>query len=252
MNRAKDRLEFLLAIEIFWHYEDVLADGAIERKRGVEHQGGIGGTLHVLTGIRDGDGTHSSRKATTYAAHGEHGHQRQREQGRQVITPPRQLPPLQSGRGIDAPQHPDHDDGEHHEIPVAEHLGEDDAAEVAFVLELTEHGGRGAPEGIGEIGSIGQVGDERETVHHDKQQSAHPVPPVPFLPVERQQHEYHVKAVGEQDGSRIEKPCPRQHLGGEPRGEVAPVVEQIGQASCSIDHIGQQQVPAGGRERCGC
>ena len=70
-----DGLHLLFILIIVGHGEDGLADGAVEGEGGVEHEGGLYGTVYILVGIGDGDGAHGSGEATTDACHHEGCHE---------------------------------------------------------------------------------------------------------------------------------------------------------------------------------
>ena len=63
MDGGVDGCQFL-AGEVLGNGKNILADGADERERGVQHQCRIDGTCRILVGIRDGDGSDSCRKAS--------------------------------------------------------------------------------------------------------------------------------------------------------------------------------------------
>ena len=69
MDWGIDALHLVLILIIFGHGEDGLADGPIEREGGVEHQSRLNGTIHILVGIRDGDGTDGCGEAAADAGH---------------------------------------------------------------------------------------------------------------------------------------------------------------------------------------
>ena len=55
---------------VVWMYEGFLTDGTDEGKGGVKHDSGLGGTVDVLVGVAEGDGTDSFGKASTHSADG--------------------------------------------------------------------------------------------------------------------------------------------------------------------------------------
>ena len=74
MYRRVDGRHLLFIGEVLRHHKHILADGAVEREGGVEHQCRLDGTVGILVGIRDGDGAHGSGEASTDAGHHERGH----------------------------------------------------------------------------------------------------------------------------------------------------------------------------------
>ena len=69
MDGGINLCHLLLAAEILGHHECCRANGAIDGERCVEHQCSIDRTVHILVGIRDGDGTYSLAESTTDACH---------------------------------------------------------------------------------------------------------------------------------------------------------------------------------------
>ena len=132
---------------------------------------------------------------------------------------------VEAGRGVKAPQAVDDDDGQQHEIPVAQQLGSEHAAEVLLVLKLLEHGGRRASLRKGEVGSVAQVDHQGQTVDGYKDSAAQTVPPRALLHVQGQHHHDDVGYVGDEDGCRVEHQSALPHVSREAAAEVAPVVE---------------------------
>ena len=151
MNRSIDCFKLGLRTEVAGHGKDILTDGTNERKRGVQHQGSVSRTLYILVGIRNGDRTHSRSKATTHASHTQGHGQKQRHCARDIVS--NGLSPEARHR-IQAPKNEHEHDKQQHQIPMAKNLGQEDSPKIAFVLELSKHGGGGAPHGVLEIDRV--------------------------------------------------------------------------------------------------
>ena len=229
------------------HREHALADGADEGKRRVQHHGALCRTVHILVGIVDGDGSNAvAQSAATAADAQRHGHDEchQHHAGIDPLLAALAEVFLQDARGgIELPQSPHHHDEQHHQIPVAEQFGQEDAAQVALVAELAEDTRRGAPQRVGEVGRVAQVDEQCQRVDHHKHPLAQAVVGWCLLQVEGEEHQHDVERVGIDDGRRVEHQSSAQQLPQVGRREVvlemAEVHQQIGHACYLIDGEGQ-------------
>ena len=155
--------------------------------------------------------------------------------------------------GVQPAQGSDNDDGEQYEIPVVEQLDKEDATQVVLARELAEHAGGGASEGVGEIGRVAQVDDERQTVDYDEEPFAEALVATRLLQIQGEEHQHDVEGVGVDDGRRVEGQTalekPQQMAEREPLGEMAEVDQQVGHAGDEINQEDQQEIPDECRHR---
>ena len=86
-----------------------------------------------------------------------------------------------------------------HQIPVVQSLCCEDAEQVAFVMELLEHGRCGASHGIFEIYSITKVGCRHKTVDDDEVPATNLLVDMALFPVKGKEYEYKERYVRDQD-----------------------------------------------------
>ena len=88
----------------------------------------------------------------------------------------------------------------------------EDAAQVALVGELAEHGRRRTPHGIAEIDGITQIDGQCSPIDNKVHAPAYLLPhPCLFL-VQRQQHHDDVERVAHHDGAGVKHQAAAQHL----------------------------------------
>ena len=183
MYRREDGSHLLFVLKILRYDENGLADSAVKGKRRVEHQRRVGGAVYILVGVADGDGTHSSSKATTDACYDKRRDSGQRKQGRKVVAPPFKPRSLKARRRIEPPHTIGNNQEQYDEIPVVKGLGEQYAAKVLLVPELVEDGGRRTSQGKGEIGCIAEIDSESEAVDNDEDHLTEAMPERGLLPM---------------------------------------------------------------------
>ena len=69
MHRMIYGSHLLLTAKVCWHHKHRLTDGTIHREGRIQHQCSLRRTIYILVGIRDSDGAHSSRKASSDTCH---------------------------------------------------------------------------------------------------------------------------------------------------------------------------------------
>ena len=129
---------------------------------------------------------------------------------------------------------------------MVQELRADDAAEVAFVGELTEHRGRRTAQGIAKVHGVSKVDGQGKTVDNHKEPFTEQLVASTFLLVPGQEHQQDVEGVGVDDGRSVEEQSATEHIthalpkeGGEETG----VLSIIRQTRHLIDEIHEQQVP---------
>ncbi len=199
MDGGVDLCHLFIIAEVIGYHEHILANGAVDGERRVEHECCLHGTIDVLISIRDGDGAHGCGKPATDASHYEGGYGDEREQLRPLEVPP-VVALLRLARLSVKPV-----DGIHHEAEeqdednVVHGLGEEDAEQIVLVGELLEHSGCRAPHGVLEVDGIAEVGGQCQTIDDDEHPATYLTIGMRVL-MERQEHQQDVGDIGDEDG----------------------------------------------------
>ena len=253
VNGTVHAFHLLSVGEILGHGEHILPDGTVEGEGGVQHQCCLHRTVHVLVGIRNGDGAYGSGEASSDACHCEGGDGTERQQHGHVVLPPTVAMSLQATLPIEPVEDVHHHGEDQDEVDMLEGLRQEDAAQVALVGELAEHGGRGAPHRIAEVDAVAEVDSQCRGIDHNVHPAAQLLIAVPFLPMPGQQHQHDIGDVGDEDGRCVEHESSGKHLRqvveGETLFEVTIVDSQVDDSRQEIDHVRHQQVTAGGGQR---
>ena len=240
MDGSIYRRQCFFVTKIIGHHEDILANGAVDREGGVEHQGRFDGTVHILVGIRDGDGSDGRGETASDTCHHEGCAGRQQQHLRRIPHPPLAYGDGLAWRPVQLPHGIHQDDEQQHQIPVVHHLRAYDPRQVVLVLELVEDRRRGAAHGETEVDAVCQIDCQGHGIDDD-------IDPLGQSAPGRQQQDDDVEAVGHQDGCRVEYQAAAQHL--HQMGECqVPFIEGIvrheeHQSRDEIHDIGHPQVP---------
>ena len=244
MNRAIDAFQFFLAGKIYRTGIGTLADGADNGERSVQYQRGIVWAYNELIGRADLDWT-VVPPASAHACPAKISTHQQRKRLHRIVTTEGNDLPL--GRHIAEEKEEHERNKEQYQIPVVQKLVAHDAAQLVISAELAEKSHRGAACRVLEINAVGQVDGHAETVDHQKESAANPLPDGILLQVQRQEDQHHKKDVGIGNGRGVEI---ESALGNAPLGIArrqmpvkTMVLQQEGHPHDAIDHIEHENVP---------
>ena len=208
MDRREDGCCLVYATVVVGHLEDAFPDGADEGEGRVQHDGTLRGSLNILVGVIDGDGSDAGAQSAADTAYDE-GHSSQEEE--QIHSGEGQPSPvcteiflLGQRHDIELACQPYQCHGQQYQVPVAEEFREEDASEVSFCGEFLEDACRRPAEGIGEIDGVAEVDDECDAVDDDEESFAEAVIGGRLLAIPGEQHEYEPQHVGIEDGGAVE------------------------------------------------
>lgn len=167
------REHLLFVGEIFRFLKHIFTDGANERERRVEHNGSLGGVVHILVGVAHRDGANRVCQTATHTTNNARHHQQYRYQCGKAVAPPANGVSLQIVREIKSPKPINQHHAYQQKIPMANQFGAEDAGKVTLVAKLAEHGAGGAARGVLEIHAVAKVHHHDKGIDHHKQPFTH-------------------------------------------------------------------------------
>ena len=166
MDGGVDGVELVLS-EVARIGEGGLAAGADEREGGVEDDGGLRGVVDILVGIADGDGTHSRGGAASHGDDRDGDIEQQAHEGAYRFSAQRLIRHLDGT--IEHDEEEDKEDEGKKEVPMAQHLDEEDVAEVTLVGEFREEGPGGAAACVAGIDGVDEVDAQHKGVDDNEE-----------------------------------------------------------------------------------
>ena len=146
-------------------------------------------------------------------------------------------------------------DEQQNEIPAMQDFRADDITQIAFVGELVEDRGCGAPAREREIDSIGQVGDDADTVECQIDDAHYAMIAGTFLPMEGQKHQKQIERIEVEQGRCVEQEGTRQQVAPRVLGQTivkgGPVEGNIYDAANHECHVSHRHVEKVGNDDTG-
>ena len=251
VDGVEDGVDLGLVLKPVGQGEVVLPDRADEAEGRVEHNACLGRLVAIVVGVADGDGADVACPSATHPCDAE-GHED--EDGQQTCAQmhaPVETGGVATGGVVAEPEQQDDGGGEEQEVPVMQELDADDFTDVSFVAELVEHGRSRAAQGEGEIDRVGDVGDEGQCVHHDKEQPTRAMPAAPLLQMQRKEHHQHPQDVGVENGRGVEAETSQKHLPTVAHREAVGIERVVlghkDNTGNEVGHIGEQQADHDGQ-----
>ncbi len=202
-ERRIDGFEFLLVVKVVRVLVRVLADGAEEAERGVEHDGGFEGLGDILVGVAERDGADERSEAAAHAVDDEEDRRDKRNRITKVVREGGTRGNVGGTRGglsygiaVEEHEGGNEDDACKNHVPIVQSPVSDDATEVVVVLKLGEERHGGASAGELEVDGVAEVDDDRQGVDDDKNPLGDTLVGAVQSEAEGNEHEEEVEDVG--------------------------------------------------------